>query len=402
MKTRSQSGFTLVELLVVIAIIGIMVGLLLPAVQAAREAARRMSCSNNMKQIGLAMHNYESAYKQLPAQGGGTARPLGSSWADSLTPNATGGGNNVRHLSALVPLLPFLEQQPLWQQISNPYREQTNGLMYAAMGPNTHMTLAEHDANGRYEPWLTTLASLRCPSDPGQGLPAHGRTNYGVCVGDSVYYQYQGIRDQYGRALSTSANAKQSQRGMFQVGELRPRFRDVLDGLSNTIMGGEFNTDLGDRDITTQQKSNTGPGTTAPSLCYQGQDPERPQFWGLGTSLTGSSEQQRGFKWACHLTVYSGFTTILPPNGPICLDTSSNNVFSWGIFPTSSRHPGGAHALMGDGAIRYITDSIDAGQDIGSVYYAGTGPRAPGQESPYGLWGALGTRAGRETVQEIP
>jgi prepilin-type N-terminal cleavage/methylation domain-containing protein len=70
--SKKQSGFTLVELLVVIAIIGVLVGLLLPAVQAAREAARRMSCSNNFKQVGLAIHNYHSAYKQLPLQGGGT------------------------------------------------------------------------------------------------------------------------------------------------------------------------------------------------------------------------------------------------------------------------------------------------------------------------------------------
>ena len=402
MKTQSRSGFTLVELLVVIVIIGILVGLLLPAVQAAREAARRMSCGNNLKQLGLAFHNYESAYKQLPPQGGGTKRTLGMNWAATMTPTAMGGGSHIRHLSALVPVLPFLEQQPLWDQIRNPNREANSGLLYAAMGPSTHMTLADHDAFGPYQPWLTTLAAYRCPSDPGEGLPAQGRTNYGVCVGDSMYYQYQGILDQYGNSLNSAADAKQSQRGMFQVGFLRPRFRDVLDGLSNTIMGGEFNTDLGDRDITTQQKRNTGPGTTAPSLCYQGQDPERPQFWGPGAALSGTSEQQRGFKWACHLTVYSGFTTILPPNGPICLDTSSSDIFRWGIFTTSSRHPGGAHALLGDGAIRFVTDSIDSGQDIGNVYAGGTGARAPGQESPYGLWGALGTRNGRETIGEFP
>ena len=125
MKTQSRSGFTLVELLVVIVIIGILVGLLLPAVQAAREAARRMSCGNNLKQLGLAFHNYESAYKQLPPQGGGTKRTLGMNWAATMTPTAMGGGSNIRHLSALVPVLPFLEQQPLWDQFAIPIVKRT-------------------------------------------------------------------------------------------------------------------------------------------------------------------------------------------------------------------------------------------------------------------------------------
>lgn len=98
---RRSSGFTLVELLVVIAIIGVMVGLLLPAVQAAREAARRMSCGNNFKQIGLGLHNYHAAYNKLPSAGYGTRMHTG-------------------RLNCLVGILPFVEQQALWEQISNP------------------------------------------------------------------------------------------------------------------------------------------------------------------------------------------------------------------------------------------------------------------------------------------
>ena len=159
MKNRSvKRGFTLVELLVVIAIIGILIGLLLPAVQAAREAARRMSCSNNFKQIGLAMHNYHSAYKRIGMQSGGTY--------DLHTPS-NGGDNNRFRLSWLVGLTPFIEQQGLWDTISNPYFEDTNGdgtLNYSepAMGPRPWAT--------QYDPWVTEVPTFRCPSDPGVGI----------------------------------------------------------------------------------------------------------------------------------------------------------------------------------------------------------------------------------------
>ncbi len=148
-KSYSRSGFTLVELLVVIAIIGVMVGLLLPAVQAAREAARRMSCGNNIKQIGLGLHNYHAAYNTLPMHCGGTA---------------SGPVNNVRELSWLVGLTPFVEQQALWEQISNPFRA-TSGFVFPPMGTGPRCTLAQQAAN-RYEPWMTEIPGFRCPSDP--------------------------------------------------------------------------------------------------------------------------------------------------------------------------------------------------------------------------------------------
>ena len=138
--SKLNRGFTLVELLVVIAIIGILVGLLLPAVQAAREAARRMSCSNNFKQIGLALHNYHSAYKQIPRHGGGTLP-----WTGADAPGSwfrpSDFGNRFR-LSSLVAMTPFIEQQALWEKIANRNQDRTDG-------GDPESALASHGADTR-------------------------------------------------------------------------------------------------------------------------------------------------------------------------------------------------------------------------------------------------------------
>ncbi|WP_442505409.1 DUF1559 domain-containing protein [Novipirellula sp. SH528] len=402
MNVRRNRGFTLVELLVVIAIIGVLVGLLLPAVQAAREAARRMSCSNNFKQIGLAFHNYHSAYNQLPAQAGGTARTSGSGWSSTYTPTPSGGGTNMNQLSALVGITPFIEQQALWEQISNPFQV-ASGNRYAAMGPSPYILLADHTAQGEYTPWLTNIPSFRCPSDPGVGLPAQGRTNYGVCLGDSLYWQYNCITDQFGQPSPNNVNARKTGRGVFAHGRLKPKFRSILDGLSNTIMAGEFNTDLGDRDVTTQPRSGINGHHLEPKKAYEQIDPERPRFWLSTAPTNGSAEEMRGYKWAYGLAIFSGITTILPPNAPVVYDTSSTtatDIFRWGIFSPSSRHQGGCHVLMGDGAIKFITDSIEAGGGA-MVSHDGNGATLPpGSASPYGLWGSLGTQANREIINE--
>ncbi|WP_044303229.1 DUF1559 domain-containing protein [Rhodopirellula sallentina] len=401
-----RGGFTLVELLVVIAIIGVLVGLLLPAVQAAREAARRMSCSNNFKQIGLGMHNYHAAFGQLPQQGDGTANyDLSVYWQVS-------GGANGMKVSALVPLTPFIEQQALWEQISNPYDADGDGTLvfattarnstgdYRAMGPGTHYFYRD------YDPWSTEIPTFRCPSDPGVGLPALGRTNYVACIGDSPHNYKYGNRTTGDINVIDSGSAeiaRAAHRGMFAKYQ-KFRFRDVLDGLSNTIAMGEIATDLGDNDTRTIQNDAGATRPTSsnvlanPGLCLNNAgmiDPERPQFW-LDASLSDSSNTARGSLWAASEMILCAFNTIHGPNKPLCVTT--NSAYD-GVCPPSSRHQGGCHVLMGDGAVKFITDSIEAGDpNHGSVALGQTGARAPGSKSPYGLWGALGTRASKETI----
>jgi len=403
-QLRRFSGFTLVELLVVIAIIGVMVGLLLPAVQAAREAARRMSCGNNFKQIGLAIHNYHAAFNKLPRHGSGT-------WNDSA-PNAWQRTNthNAGALSALVGLLPSIEQQALWEQISNP---NTTGGIWPAMGP--HPTLGGAPNRNLYQPWMTEIAAFRCPSDPGTGAPAAGRTNYGVCLGDSfdgtiftLPIQWQppappGVPSSFTVTAGGSNAQRTFARGFFSHRVFRG-FRDILDGLSNTIAMGEMATDLGDMDIRTKvnriheiDMAIAGGVNTCRVLNHV--DPLRPTFWctGVGCPLptgaggtlpTGSNTDDRGMMWMFAHAGNTGVMTNLSPNKELCIDRWYEG---GGAFTVSSRHQGGAHVLMGDGAVTFITDSIEAGNI--------NAPRViAGQQSPYGLWGALGTRGNKETV----
>lgn len=380
-----RTGFTIIELLVVIAVIGVIVGLTLPAVRSSGEAARRMSCSNNIKHVGLAFHSYHSAYKQLPMQMGGTYSPVSKSSGRSAR------GNNRYRLSSLVALLPFMEQQSAWEEISA-------GNPYSPMGPAPWTR--------DFKPWQTEFPLLRCPSDPGSGIPAHGRTNLVVCLGDATRCIDTGPtrwdRQSAAWVSDRSDEIAASARGAF-IPRRETRLNEILDGLSNTILAGEIATDLGDRDKRTSG-SLLNPWSTIhdrPKQCEPQLDDERPGFWSSddnGPSNIGCPDQKRGFRWADGAALYTGFNTILPPNREVCLAGGDSGI---GVLSLSSRHQGGAHVLMADGAVVFMTDSVDSGDpNVGTVILGGVGPRAPGSHSPYGLWGALGTRAQGESVDE--
>ncbi len=347
----SLKGFTLVELLVVIAIIGVMVGLLLPAVQAAREAARRMSCSNNFKQIGLGVHNYHAAYNQLPTHGTGTSANGGS----TQTTDSAAPGRSRMDLSMLVGILPFVEQQALWEQMSN----RLGG--FQAFGPWPGRSLAD-EAAASYVPYVTTISSYRCPSDPGTGLPSMGRTNYAACLGDSGTLDNIGATGDDGNAINSfiTSVARGACRGFFFPRQ-KSQFRDCLDGLANTIAMGEIATDLGDSDIRTELRAGGADPWQAngATSCRSQNVDGRPLFWDASSTFT-TSEQRRGYRWAYARPLYTGMLTILPPNTEACApSTDSHDGQAWPS--ASSRHQGGAHVLMGDGAVKFVTDSIESG-----------------------------------------
>ncbi|MBA4031347.1 MAG: prepilin-type cleavage/methylation domain-containing protein [Planctomyces sp.] len=350
-QSTSRRGFTLIELLVVIAIIAILIALLLPAVQQAREAARRTQCRNNLKQLGLALHNYHDTYTVFAPRQTGSGTPLGGQ------PNS-----HLRtRISGIVGLLPYLDQTPLYQQIQT--------------GTAVPWT------TGGY--WQRDLPALMCPSDPVGGAPAGtlvGRYNYMFCSGDS-------ITSSGGNGSSATPIVVQS-RGMF--GSLVCYgVRDALDGTSNTIAMSEGVRPTANN--TRGMLSNTA-GIANPAACTALFDRATGTFPGGG--WTGDTAW--GFRWGDGAGFFNGFTTAIAPNGPSCSQNTAQSHWNGTVNTASSRHTGGTHCLMTDGAVRFVSENINTG-DQSAAWMGATA----GGPSPYGVWGALGSRSGGETTGEF-
>lgn len=346
-----QRGFTLIELLVVIAIIAILIALLLPAVQQAREAARRSQCKNNLKQVGLALHNYHETFGRFIYRKGGTA--------------GTGATGNNNRLSGWIGLLPYLDQAPLYQAI-----QAGNPAAATPIPPGGPQGWAS------WSVWNVQVPGLLCPSDTYQRTNTIGNTNYAFSLGDSILNN----RD------------SQNVRGMFAFRRCY-KISDITDGASNTIMLSErVRADFGiggrpgARSIEGTQTSVAGLNTS-PAGC-------------LATAASGvfvnpaTVKGRFGSRWTDGQPERVGFTTVLAPNSPSCVSDGNVNADSTtNLLSASSRHTGGVHALLGDGAVRFISENIDTG--------ATTAPEVTSGPSPYGVWGALGSREGGDIVNEF-
>ncbi|HWL08016.1 MAG TPA: DUF1559 domain-containing protein [Planctomicrobium sp.] len=361
MSKRSKSGFTLIELLVVIAIIAILVALLLPAVQQAREAARRSQCKNNLKQFGLALHNYHDVHSKFPPFSGGE---INSAVKFRMT--------------GVVMLLPFLEQEAIVREISQ----------LTGTNPRPWNNVA---------PWNRKISLMACPSDPGQVAPINngdtrGKRNYVFCAGDSE----AGIDFDCERPLDS--------RGMFAFVKCAS-FRDITDGTSNTIAMSEI----------TAPTSDNGPGTVSDLLL-----PANSISPAACTALWNASTRTylppyadkgngavRGFRWGDGAAIFSTFSASVPPNTASCYTRNSRSHLGYGIFNAGSSHVGGVQVLMADGAVRFVSDSINTGDQgailpVGGFQSCQAALSSPASgESPYGVWGALGTRSGGEVAADF-
>ncbi|CAN5188226.1 DUF1559 domain-containing protein [soil metagenome] len=356
MQKSIRNAFTLIELLVVIAIIAVLIGLLLPAVQKVREAAARMSCSNNLKQIGLALHNYHSA--------------------NNVFPPARLAFSTRKIQSALSRILPYVEQGNVAVLIDyNAPPLYTSATLPAGTNPFTV---------GIYNASLVVVKTFACPSDPSSGsvqgqasaaqkidgtwstTDHYAGANYLSCVGS-------------GSAAANYGNYGNSD-GMF--GQIPYRVADVTDGLSNTVAFSE--TVLGPggpaepgqaavaptfQDASKQVLTINGTPVPFDSGCSYTADPHS-----IGIAASGPywSNIRAGKYFNGHYAD-ANYNHFLLPNDPRwdCTNTSHNP----GFIAARSQHTGGVNTLFGDGSVHFITNSVN-----------------------YATWQALGTRGTGEVL----
>lgn len=306
---RRRPGFTLVELLVVIAIIGVLVGLLLPAVQAAREAARRMSCSNNLKQVGLSLHNYQSTFNRFP--------PL------AYLGNKTGKPEGACHHTWVTSILPFIEQGPMHDQID--FRLPAWGQPHVA----------------------TLVPTLLCPSSPQFGDTSASHNIAWLNYAGAEGYELNTINYPWYEDPHEDALPRADYSGIFTVMQSNS-FRDVTDGTSNTIIVAErstFGHKWGGRHVGGQGVPRSDGEAVfisafiAPMMWGEGADPNRY------VDVDGSAQSYGTWFRSKPYSQEPGYITHIGPNNEY-----------WGA---DSLHPGVVSVAYADGSVRTVSETID-------------------------------------------
>ena len=327
MKKR---GFTLIELLVVIAIIAILIALLLPAVQQAREAARRSACKNNMKQIGLALHNYHDTHRTFPP-----------GWVQQIpypaTATPTAADNNRGNWAWGAFILPFMDQSGLYNAIQI---DTGNSLAAALTNASVRDAL------------LNPLATFRCPSDVGKDLSDTDARRIGDTSGtlyDSPRSNYVAANSSYFPGVddnNTVSNSGQYANGCFYRNS-RTRMKDIVDGTSNTILVGERASEL--------QRPND---TVSPS--------NAAIIVGIKMPDASAGIGRLGW-WNNQGQAYVLFGADIKINGHgegTQSDYLTNNHCARAL---NSFHEGGAHVVLGDGSVRFVSENIDHNPSTAAV-----------------------------------
>jgi len=320
MATRSRDrGFTLVELLVVIAIVGILIALLLPAVQAAREAARRASCTNNLKQIGLALHNFHDSRKEFP---------IGS--PSKSCPGYTQIPPWQYRWSPLAMLTPYVEQYNVYESLNLDVPLYGHTGVYYGPGKGVHPD--------NQVPVSQVIPFFYCPSDKEAKVqPEFGATNYLGCCGRS--------------RPTSSGTAAFDTDGLFNNSDA-VRFADVTDGTSNTAA---FSESL---------LGPSGAGVMGYTLAEENKEQvmvqlRSPPISEANCSVIGSPASAfRGARWVDGFVLYSAYYHWQPPNSevPDCGVVSPIRAL-W--IAARSRHPGGVNAALCDGSVRFVSETVD-------------------------------------------